>query len=67
MLYLYVTGEKKRGRGRLKRWEERWTWTANGASLALCLEKLLGMRSDCRHQRVCGCGGAVPMGEAGRI
>lgn len=45
---------RERERRRLKRWEERWTRTGKGASIALCLEKLLHMGSDCRCQQDVG-------------
>ena len=53
--YTYVTGKSKREReteevGRKKEWD------SDGASLALCLEELFHVGSDCSCWQVCGCG-----------
>ena len=52
--HVSVTGQREGGRGRLKTWEERWTWTASGASPALCLQKLTQPGSSCGRYRDVG-------------
>ena len=52
--HIYGTEEKEGGRGRWKRWEERWTRAATGAPPPWSLEKLIQVGCSCGRQRDVG-------------